>query len=219
MYKLLKKYKELLKNEKWNKITLKTLTRGETISLIVAGMIFLFLDILIFVFSDYLDIQKMILACFALLFLAVYMVYILERIKSDTFRKEKLRGENWQIDFDKMLKECGFQSEDIPLLKERCDQILNEQTAVKKFGAGCEKIMNVFIIQIILSVAMSVISQNEGKYQIYWFCLVVFGLLEIGIVIYLLVPLIVNSNADEEDIRNLRWDLSEMMIYYTKSKR
>ena len=79
--------------------------------------------------------------------------------------------------------------------------------------------MNVFIIQIILSVAMSVISQNEGKYQIYWFCLVVFGLLEIGIVIYLLVPLIVNSNADEEDIRNLRWDLSEMMIYYTKSKR
>lgn len=219
MYKLLKKYKELLKKKKWKKNRWKTITLGEKISLIVAGMVFLISDILILIFSDYLDIQWTILAGFVLLFFAAYMIYILERIRSDIFRREKVRGKSWQADFDKMLKKCGFQSGDIPLLKERCDQILNEQTAVKKFGAGCEKIMNVFIIQIILSVAKSVISQNEGTYQIYWFWLVVFGLLVIGIVTYLLVPLIVNSNADEEAIRNLRWDLSEMTIYYTKSKR
>ena len=218
MYKLLKKYKELLKKKKWKKNRWKTITLGEKISLIVAGMVFLISDILILIFSDYLDIQEIIMASCVLLFLAAYMIYVLERIRSDIFRREKVRGKSWQTDFDKMLKKCGFQSGDIPLLKERCDQILNEQTAVKKFGAGCEKIMNVFIIQIILSVAMSVISQNEGTYQIYWFWLVVFALLAIGIVTYLLVPLIVNSNADEEVIRDLRWDLSEMMIYYTKSK-
>lgn len=219
MKKIVSQYKDLWKE---NRLKKKTVTTGEKVYMIV-GIVVLSISVYGVYRCDKSanpSINMLLLSMMGVLVSAFLTMYKLNVISSKVFYREDLRPDDWFDKLDSMLRDCNIvTNEEIDYLREWCTDVLNEKTAAKVFAESLEKILGIFIIPTIITVLSIYLDKAESWILFYKSILAVVAMLWIGLVVYIVLPLITGKNDDRDVIKYLSRDLIELQIYKEKDER
>ena len=218
MKELVHEYENLWKQSRLKKNFWETLTAKERGYLIIGAPVFLISAIYIMCAKN--TVLSVYFGCFiVLLASAFFLMYELHKIQSKAFAREELRPTDWFEKLDRMLSKYNLESEEaISGLLSWCDNILTEETAMKKFTNNLEKILSTFIVPTVITVVCVNLDGISGNQLFYRAALDILAMLCLGIVIYIAFPLVVEVDNERNLIKYFKWDLTELQLYKKRTE-
>lgn len=218
MKEIVHEYESLWKQSRLKKNLWETFTAKEKGLLIIAAPVFMISAIYILCARN--TVLNVYFGCFiVLLASAFFLMYELQKIQSKVFRREEQQPTDWFEKLDRMLSKHNLESEEaINGLLSWCDNILTEETAIKKFTNNLEKILSTFIVPTVISVECINLDGISGNQFFYRAVLDILTMLCLGIVIYIAFPLVAEVDNERNLIKYFKRDLTELQIYNKRNE-